>query len=53
VLFKEGERVGPGLAGVNDDGFAGVGRDAELGGKHALLRLARREVVVTIESDFA
>jgi hypothetical protein len=34
-------------------GLPAVGRDAELGGKHALLRLARREVVATIESDFA
>ena len=42
-----------GRAGVDDDGFAGVGRERELGVEELLLRRRRRVVAEVVETGLA
>ena len=53
VPEQAGARVVVGRAGVNDDGFAGVGRERELGVEELLLRGGRRVVAEVVEAGLA
>ena len=53
-LAQDAERVVVGLARVNHDRqVAARSASANLGAKHLVLHLARREVVVIVEADLA
>src|SRR5258708_5408915 len=52
-LADHRKRVLPGLARVDDDGFSCACGQIELRGKDRALHVARREVVMIIEADFA
>ena len=52
MRIEKGETIAPGLAAMNDHGAAHAARQLELFGEDALLNVARRMVVVIIETDF-
>src|SRR5687767_119400 len=53
LLFQNPKRIVCRLAGVDDDGQASLVREADLRSKHLVLHVARREVVVIVESDLS
>ena len=52
-FFEDARGIVVGLAGMDDERQAGLARGGDMGAKSALLRLARRVVVVVIEPGFA
>ena len=53
VLLEDGEAIGPGLAAVDDDGFADAACDGELVAEYGVLDVAGGMVVVIVEADLA
>ena len=52
-LFEDARGVGVGLARMDDQRQSGLARRRDMGAKAALLRLARRVVVMIIEAGLA
>ena len=53
MLLDQRQRVVPGLARVNDNRLFGRGRDSHLLHERRFLNIARRKIVVIVETDFA
>ena len=53
ILPQNGDAIGPGFATMNDYRFSDTVGDGELVAEDLLLNVARRVVVVIVESDFA
>ena len=53
MLFQQLERIVPGFTRMDHDGLARFGRNRHLFDEHRLLHIARRMIVVIIQSDFA
>jgi len=52
-LFDEREAIGPGVATVNDDGEFGVASERHLVAEYLVLDVARRVIVIIIQTNFA